>query len=40
MSAFEVIDGIGADEEHGALFSEQAPLITRARTEIYQILDL
>lgn len=38
--ALTAIDRIEADEEHAALFAEQGPLITRARTEIYETLDL
>lgn len=37
LSALERIEG---DEEHERLFREQAPLITRARTEIYETVDL
>jgi hypothetical protein len=31
---------IEGDEEHAALFAQQAPFITRARTEILEVLDL
>jgi hypothetical protein len=31
---------IESDAEHGALFEQQAPFITRARTEILEVLDL
>jgi hypothetical protein len=40
VEALEAIDRIAADEEHEILFREQAPLMTRARTEIYEVLDL
>jgi hypothetical protein len=38
--ALAALERIAGDEEHEALFREQAPLITRARTEIYETLDL
>ena len=38
--ALAAIERIEADDEHAALFAEQAPLIVRARTEIYETLDL
>jgi hypothetical protein len=38
--AFAALDRIAADEEHAALFREQAPLMTTSRTEIYETLDL
>jgi hypothetical protein len=38
--ALEAIDRIDADDEHDELFREQAPLMTRSRTEIYEVLDL
>jgi hypothetical protein len=34
------LERIEADPEHADLFAQQAPCITRARTEIYQTLDL
>jgi hypothetical protein len=34
------LEPIAADEEHEALFRQQAPLITGARTEIYEVLEL
>ena len=34
------LDRIEADPEHADLFADQAPCITRARTEIYRTLDL
>ena len=37
--ALEAIGRIESDAEHEALFREQAPLITRARTEIYEVLE-
>jgi hypothetical protein len=38
--ALAALDGIAADGEHEALFARQAPLITRSRTEVYEVLDL
>lgn len=38
--ALGALDRIAADEEHEALFREQAPLMTTSRTEIYETLDL
>lgn len=38
--AFAAIERMAADEEHEVLFRQQAPLITRARTEIYETLEL
>jgi hypothetical protein len=37
QDALALIEG---DEEHAALFAQQAPFITRARTEILEVLDL
>ena len=34
------LERIESDPEHAELFAQQAPCITRARTEIYQTLDL
>jgi hypothetical protein len=34
------LERIEADPEHDELFAQQAPCITRARTEIYETLDL
>ena len=34
------LERIEADPEHADLFAQQAPCITRARTEIYETLDL
>jgi hypothetical protein len=33
------LERIDADEEHGALFRRQAPYITRARTDILEVLE-
>jgi hypothetical protein len=38
--ALEAIGRIAADDEHEALFRRQAPLMTRSRTEVYEVLDL
>lgn len=38
--ALAAVEQITADEEHEVLFHQQAPLITRARTEIYETLEL
>jgi hypothetical protein len=38
--ALAALDRIAGDEEHEALFREQAPLMTSSRTEIYETLDL
>lgn len=38
--ALAALDRIAADAEHEELFHQQAPLITRARTEIYETLEL
>jgi hypothetical protein len=37
QDALALIEG---DDEHAALFEHQAPFITRARTEILEVLDL
>jgi hypothetical protein len=34
-----VLERLGADEEHDALFRLQAPYITRARAEILEVLE-
>jgi hypothetical protein len=38
--ALSALDRIESDDEHGVLFRDQARLITRARTEIYETLEL
>ena len=38
--AHEALARIEADPEHAELFQQQAPFITRARTEILEVLDL
>jgi hypothetical protein len=39
-AALAALDLIATDDEHAALFRQQAPLITRARTEIYETVVL
>jgi hypothetical protein len=38
--ALAALNRVAADEEHGFLLREQAPLMTASRTEIYETLDL
>lgn len=38
--AVAALERIAADDEHEVLFRQQAPLITRACTEIYETLEL
>jgi hypothetical protein len=38
--ALEALERVAADDEHELLFAPQARLITRSRTEIYEVLDL
>ena len=39
-AAHDAIATIDADPEHADLFEQQSPYITRARTEILEVLDL
>jgi hypothetical protein len=40
VEALAARDRIDEDEQHEALFREQAPLMTTSRTELYEVLDL